>query len=378
MDLSTVRTARILRYSKGILAVAFAVGLLSPLVLAAEGVGGRDRSVPAATIAELEAANPVRPIPDSPLGLDVSLSEVPVPPDPQKARLGRWLFFDGRLSRDGSTSCSTCHRPELAFSETLPVSTGIDGHHGQRKAMSLINLAFALYPEVYWDGRAASLEVQAKDPVDNPIEMALPHPEAERVIGSIAGYGPFFEQAFGDREVTIDRISVAIASYIRTRISGNSAYDRWKRGGDEGALGDDARQGEKLFFGKALCARCHVGSTFTDSRYHNLGVGWDGEARDFADWGREDFTRDEKDRGAFKTPHLRDVELHPPYMHDGSVATLEDVVKFYDRGGNRNPWISPKLEPLDLSVDESRALVAFLRSLTGEGYLDEKPSAFPE
>ncbi len=333
---------------------------------------------PAPTAEELEAANPVRPLPDKPLGHDQDLTQVSVPPDPEKARLGRWLFFDTRLSRDQTLSCASCHKPENAFSEPTPVSTGINGQKGNRKAPSFVNAVYAFFPETFWDGRAASLEAQAIGPIANPIEMGFTHEEATAAIAGAKGYGPFFQKAFGDSKVTLDRIASAIAHYERTRVSGNSPYDRWKRGVDEKAVGDDVKLGEDLFFGKALCSRCHVGNSFTDSRYHNLGVGWDEKTQKFADKGREDFTGKESDRGAFKTPHLRDVALHAPYMHDGSMATLEEVVDHYVKGGHPNPYLSPKMEKIELSAQEAAALVGFMKALTGEGYQDEAPALFPQ
>ncbi len=336
-----------------------------------------------ATVAELEAANPVRPLPEKLVGHEFALASVKHAPEPEKARLGRWLFFDGRLSADGTISCATCHMPEHGFSEPTPTSTGIDGQVGGRKAPSFLNAAFAFYPETFWDGRAGSLEEQAKGPIENPIEMGETHENVVAKLSAIPGYRHFFGLSFGDDAVTIDRIAEALADYERTRVSGNSTYDKWVAYDEDEYEGYDQlmtaqeQRGEELFFGDAKCATCHVGNHFTDSLFHNLGVGWDAETEALADLGRFVVTGEEKDRGAFKTPTLRDVGLHAPYMHDGSQATLEDVVEHYRKGGEKNPWLSPKMFELELSDEDAAALVAFMHCLTGEGYADVPPAVFP-
>lgn len=324
-----------------------------------------------------ESVNPVRPLPEPPLGLDRTFAELPDPPTPARVRLGRWLFYDTRLSADGSVSCATCHRPEHAFSEPTPVSTGIGGQKGGRKAPSFVNQAWTLYPHLFWDGRAGSLEEQALGPVANPIEMGNTHDRMIETLRGVQGYAPYFREAFGTEEITAERVAKAIADYERTRLSGNSPWDRWKRLGDASAVSPAVIQGDQLFFGKAGCNQCHLGQNFTDSRFHNLGVGWDPAPRTFADQGRYAVTSVEADRGAFKTPGLREVARRAPYMHAGSIATLRDVVDFYNRGGNPNPFLSPKIAPLNLTPGEVDALVAFLEALNGEGFQDEAPTAFP-
>lgn len=332
---------------------------------------------------ELDRANPVVPLPGKLLGLDTELARVKNAPTPEQVRLGRWLYYDTRLSADGSISCATCHRPENGFSEPTPVSTGIDGQQGGRKAPSFLNAAFAFYPETFWDGRAGSLEEQAVGPMANPIEMGNSHEVVVKTVAGIAGYRPFFRQAFGDDTVDLDRIARAIAAYERTRISGNSPWDRWRDADEDDPAGqalvsEQVKLGHELFFGKALCATCHVGTSFTDSRFHNLGIGWDAQARELKDLGRFVVTGKEEDRGAFKTPGLREVTRHAPYMHDGSLATLRDVVDHYDKGGHANPWLSPKMKPLGLTEAEKEALVAFMQALEGEGFLDTAPVLFPQ
>lgn len=334
------------------------------------------------TMAELEADNPLRALPTDLVGHDLQLTDLPTAPESEKARLGRWLYYDTRLSADNTIACATCHKPENGFSEPTPVSTGIDGQLGGRKAPSFINAVFAFYPETFWDGRAASLEEQAIGPIANPIEMGNTHEVAVQTIADIEQYGPFFERAFGDPAVTLDRIAEAIADYERTRVSHNSRYDQWRDGDDEepgyvSPLSDEEILGSELFFGKALCATCHVGTSFTDSKYHNLGVGWDPAGTNFADEGRVAVSGVDADRGAFKTPGLRETTLHAPYMHDGSIATLREVIEHYNAGGIPNPTLSPKMKVLNLNEAEIDAMLAFMHALEGEGWQDTAPQHFP-
>lgn len=341
--------------------------------------GGEESKVPP----KWETANPVKPLPKPPLGIESTLDELKEPPTPERVRLGRWLFFDKRLSADGTISCATCHHPEHAFSELTPVSTGIGGQKGTRKAQPIVNLAWTIYPNFFWDGRASSLEDQALGPVENPIEMGNTHEAMIATIAGIRGYEKYFAEAFGSPEITKDRVAKALADYERTRMSGNSPFDKWQ----EARYADDFKptpeqvkiqEGFELFNGKAMCNQCHLGQNFTDSLFHNLGVGWDAEKKEFADIGRFKISGKEEDKGAFKTPGLRDVARHAPYMHDGSQKTLREVVEHYNKGGNPNPWLSPKIKPLGLTEAEIQTLVMFMEALNGEGFLDEAPAAFPE
>jgi cytochrome c peroxidase len=330
-----------------------------------------------------EGTNPVRPLPEPPLGSPADFALVPWV-TPEKVRLGRWLFFDPRLSEDGTVSCATCHVPEKAFSEETAVSTGVHGRKGRRKSQPLVNIAFQVHPHFFWDGRAASLAEQAVGPLENPVEMALPRAEAAARVAAIAGYRAYFREAFGDAAVTVERVAEALAAYEATRLSGNSKADRFDAG-DEGALDARERSGRALFFGRAECSQCHVGPSYSDALFHNLGIGWSPPrslvqplAEGFADQGRYVVTRVEKDLGAFKTPTLRDCSKHAPYMHDGSMRTLEEAVLHYWRGGFENPWLSERMRPVPMTRDDLEALVAFLRALDGEGYQDTAPSSFPE
>jgi cytochrome c peroxidase len=288
-----------------------------------------------------------------------------------KIELGRLLYFDTRLSADATVSCATCHSPDKGFTDQAPVSTGIRGQKGTRSAPTVLNSAFNFFQ--FWDGRAGSLEEQAGGPVENPVEMGNSHAKAGETIAGIEGYAPYFTKAFGDPKVDIDRITKAIASYERTVLSGNSAWDRYVDG-DKKALSDSAARGLELFEGKALCTRCHVGFNLTDGLFHNLGVGM---SADEPDLGRYEITKEEADKGAFKTPILRDLQRTAPYMHDGSVATLEEVIALYDRGGEKNPWLDAKMQPLGLSDEEKKDLLAFLNSLEGDWKFDA-PTEFPK
>ena len=332
---------------------------------------------------EWEAENPVRPLPAAPLGVAAELSDLTSPRvTPERVRLGRWLFYDPRLSKDGTISCASCHEPSAGFSERDPVSTGVGGQKGNRKAQPVLNTAFPIYPVWFWDGRATSLVGQAKGPMENPVEMGMTHTGVESAVRAIPGYRRYFAEAFGDERIDVDRVAEAIAAYEATRLSGNSAYDRWDAG-DPDALDEKQKLGFRIFFGKAACNQCHLGPNLTDSRFHNLGVGFRqpppgaDPASGFADPGRVRVTGKAADTGAFKTPTLRDVSRRSPYMHDGSVATLRDAVLLYDRGGVPNPWLSPDVKPLRLSAEQVDALVAFLEALDGEGFQDVAPRSFP-
>ena len=267
------------------------------------------------------------------------------------------------------------------------VATGIRGQKGKRKAPTFINQAVTLYPHFFWDGRANSLEEQALGPVANPIEMGNTHEAMVATIAAVPGYRKYFAEAFGTDAITKERIAQAIADYERTRMSGNSPYDRWRRTRDANAVSAEVKLGQEVFFGKGGCVQCHVGSRFTDNNFHNIGIGWDEKTRTFSDEGRYQTTKGtsnenfgEADRGAFKTPTLREVSKRAPYMHDGSVATLREVMEYYNRGGNKNPYLDPKMpvKPLGLTPAEIDGLVAMMKALDGEGYADTAPTSFPK
>jgi cytochrome c peroxidase len=336
------------------------------------------RQAPPAQVPEWEVVNPIGPLPAPPLGIDSRLADLREPPTPERVRLGRWLFFDPRLSADNTISCATCHHPEDGFSEPTPVSTGIRGQKGTRKAPTFVNAAWRLSDAFFWDGRAGSLEAQALGPIANPIEMGNTHEAMVRTLSGVRSYRRYFEQAFGAGEITKERVARAIADYERVCMSGDSRWDRWRKHHDEAAVPEEVKKGHELFFGRAGCSQCHVGENFTDDRFHNLGVGWNARTGTFSDQGRYAVTKIAADRGAFKTPTLRDVAKHAPYMHDGSLATLADVMEHYRKGGTRNPHLDPKMKPVALTPAESDALVKFMQALTGGNPLDRGPGKFPK
>ncbi len=333
------------------------------------------------------AQNPVVPLPKAPLGSNADFATLSFKVTPEKVRLGRFLFFDERLSADATVACATCHRPDNAFSEPTPHSTGIRGQQGSRKAPTFVDEAWTLAPVFFWDGRASSLQDQAKGPMANPIEMGNTHPKVVATVSGLPGYRTLFRQVYGDDRIDIDRVADAIAAYEATRLDGNSRYDRWEAG-DKTALTSLEQKGLDVFRNKGRCAECHItGANFSDAKFHNLGIGWSPKAAKrshgklspdgFADRGRYQVTHEDADIGAFKTPTLRDVDKHAPYMHDGSLPTLEAVVDHYDKGGTPNPWLDSGIAKLQLTPDEKTALVAFLKALDGEGYQDRAPVAFP-
>ncbi|MHB8877868.1 MAG: cytochrome-c peroxidase [Myxococcaceae bacterium] len=291
------------------------------------------------------------------------LAPVPVPPDnPQtdaKVRLGAQLYFDGRLSADGTISCATCHAPATGWANHNPTDTGIHGQVGDRNSGSIIDSAYLRYQ--FWDGRAASLEEQALGPIHNPIEMGETLENVVRKLDAIPGYHSQFIAVFGGEGVTTDGIAKAIAAFERTIVSGPSPYDRFVMG-ERSALSPAARRGLDLFNGKGHCSACHSGPAFSDQSFHNLGVGAD---KPKPDPGREAITHDPRDRGRFKTPGLRNVAQTWPYLHDGSEKGLREVIDFYDRGGGPNPNLDPLMMPLGLTATEKAELVAFLEALTG-------------
>ena len=310
-----------------------------------------------------------------PLGLQASAAYVPdgAPLSDAKVELGRVLYFDKRLSRDDTVSCATCHEPAHGFAEPRKTSQGVGGQVGTRNAPTVINRLFS--KEQFWDGRATDLEEQAKGPLINPIEMAMPsHGAVVRKVGGIAAYGPLFAKAFGSDDVSIDHIAQAIAAFERTVVAGGSAFDRYQAG-DKTAMTDAAVRGMGLFNGKANCVTCHAGFNFSDESYHNLGVGMLVKA---PDPGRAKVTKARSETGAFKTPTLRNVVQTAPYMHDGSEATLADVIAFYDRGGSRNPYLSKEMRPLGLSDGEKADLLAFLGALASDGPHVDVPADLPQ
>ena len=312
-----------------------------------------------------------------PVGLSESLWAKRIPKDNplsrEKIALGRALYFDKRLSIDGTVSCATCHDPALAFTDANVVSLGGRETRGTRNAPTILNTAFNQI--FFWDGRARSLEEQVKHPLLSPLEMGMTS-EKNLVarLASIPEYQKQFKQVFKADGLTIDTIAKAIAAYERTLLSGNAPFDRFIAG-QQAAISDAQKRGWELFKGKARCSECHTYTAqnqfFTDFNFHNTGVG-------FSEPGRFAVTLQPADSGAFKTPTLRDLELTAPYMHDGSIKTLIDVVQFYNRGGNANKYLDKRIHPLQLSDVEVNDLVQFLRALTSDDILRQCQSTTPQ
>ena len=304
--------------------------------------------------------------------LSRAASLAPLPPAPpvpsgnlmtkDKIALGKRLFFDPRLSVNGSISCAFCHVPTAGFADPKPVSLGVRGKRGGRNAPAVLNAAY--FPLQFWDGRAGSLEEQALGPLTNPVEMANPNYRSVVMrLQRIRAYRVWFSRVYGGR-VTIDHVAQAISAFERTLVTPDSPYDRYMMG-QKNALTPSQKRGFALFRGKARCAICHNGALLSDFGYHNLGVPQTGPLR--VDVGRYAVTHELTDKGKFRTPTLRNVALTAPYMHDGSLRTLEDVVDFYNRGGGKSPYVKDALiVPLHLTAPEKKDLVDFLKSLTGE------------
>jgi cytochrome c peroxidase len=320
------------------------------------------------------------------VGLDAN------PPTRAKIELGRQLYFDGRLSADGTISCATCHAPDEGFASRRRVGVGINSLEGERNSPTAYNRI--LSGTQFWDGRAASLEEQAKGPIANPIEMGNTHEATVATVKALPGYAAQFAAVFPREGVTIDTIAQAIACFERVIVTGPSPFDyaedfrRFAELTEEDLadikenepevysqysqaventrkfpMSESATRGRELFFSERVgCTACHVGPNLTDEKYHNLGVGADLAK---VDVGRFALTQNPADWGAFKTPTIRNVELTAPYMHDGSQKTLEEVVEHYNKGGTPNKALSDKVKKLDLTPQESADLVAFMRACTG-------------
>jgi cytochrome c peroxidase len=346
---------------------------------------------------------------------------------PDRVALGQALYFDKRLSIDGTVSCATCHDPANAFTDHDTVGRGVSNRAGTRNAPTILNAMFS--EQLFWDGRVASLEEQAKQPLTNSIEMGMRSNNA--VVARVKGlpdYQQRFQRVFRREGITIDTIVKAIAAYERTQLSANAPFDRFISG-DAKAITPAQKRGWELFKGKAKCIECHSYTAsspfFTDFKFHNTGIVAEemnfehlsllakqmadherltssdktsnlrhnlpssvGQIQDsvpllahtkgFTELGRYLVTKQPKDIAAFKTPTLRDIELTTPYMHNGSEKTLIDVVRFYNRGANANENLDERLHPLHLSDDEINSLVEFMRALTSDEILRQTQSSKPQ
>ncbi|GAB4146936.1 MAG: cytochrome c peroxidase [Planctomycetaceae bacterium] len=295
------------------------------------------------------------------------------PPSAAKISLGKQLYFDKRLSRDDTISCASCHNPEKGWSNGEQFATGVGGKKGGRNSPTIINTAYNRFQ--FWDGREPTLEAQALGPIQNPIEMNMTLKELIPKLNKIAGYKKQFQAVF-KTDVTSEGIAKAIASYERTVLSGDAPYDRFKAG-DKKALSESAQRGMKLFFGKAHCSACHAGPNFTDNGFHNIGIGIgkDGKA---TDKGRFTVSNLPEDIGSFKTPTLREIAKTAPYMHDGSLKTLEEVVAHYNKGGVKNDQLDEEIFPLNLTKQEAADVVTFMKEgLSSKSYPLHKPPKLP-
>jgi cytochrome c peroxidase len=354
--------------------------------------------------ADLPSPGPLaEPAPMNQVGMPHELFALVVPGDDPvtaaKVALGKQLFFDGRISADGTVACATCHNPDKGFTDQLPTSMGINKQFGKRNAPTVLNAAFNATQ--FWDGRAPTLEDQAKLPILNPIEMGRHSPEeVVTAVASIPEYQTAFREVFG-RPVNYDDLARAISSYERTQPAFDSRFDKFIAG-DEGALSPEERRGWSLFNGKGRCMTCHavngISPLFTDNRFHNIGVaahkqdftelarkgraaieGKTGkEAQeaidhlaletDLTELGRFLVTRQSGDIGNFKTSGLRNLLVTQPYFHDGSAVTLWDVMDHYNKGGVQNPYLDGGIQRLGLTEAEIDDVVAFLGSLTSRRY----------
>jgi cytochrome c peroxidase len=326
-----------------------------------------------------------------PAGLPPVASVIPAanPMTKGKVELGKQLYFDQRISKDATVSCASCHDPAKGWTDNAPTSTGIKGQKGGRSAPTVLNTIYGR--TMFWDGRAPSLEGQAQGPVQNKIEMGdQSYKEIIERLRGISGYKEQFLKVFGT-DVTLDGMAKAIAAFERTALSGNSVYDKYNAGDPDSPetfkhLTESQKRGMVLFglrlkeedpfkvdqglLKKANCTACHAGANFTDEMFHNIGVGYDEKLGKFADIGRWEISpigsKYPAEKGAFKTPTIRDITRTGPYMHDGSEKTLEQVVEYYNKGGNKNPALDADMKPLNLTDAEKADLVAFMKALTGE------------
>ncbi len=301
------------------------------------------------------------------LVVPANFPSVPFPVDnpfsSAKAALGRKLYYDRQLSKDGSMSCGSCHRQELAFTDGRPISRGVNNEPGSRNTPTIANTAYLSL--LAYDGLAPSLEAQLMRAIISPVEMHADTAVVTRYLQNDAGYRAMFASAFGaEAPVNTDNAVRAISTFVRTVLSGGSRYDRF-RAGDNSALSESEHQGRRLFFSnRTRCSLCHASFDLTDGIFHNTGL-----YMHYIDKGRYYATKNENDIGKFKTPSLRNIALTAPYMHDGSLNTLEEVVEHYNRGGHPAIQRDTLMRPLDLTPQEAADLVSFMRTLTDDNLL---------
>jgi len=283
-----------------------------------------------------------------------------------KADLGKMLFFDPLLSGSRKHSCSSCHLPAKSWGDGLPHAIGEDPAGMEIRTPTLIDIAFV--DILGWDGKFPDLESVTFGPLTSPQNMNITERELVRRLRAVPRYTAAFTSAFGDKHITRRKIELALATYERTIVAGQAPFDRWIMG-DENAISPEAKRGFALFNGKAHCASCHSGPSFTDGSFQDIGSA----TGDDTGRGRL-FPTSEKLQYAFKTPTLRDVAKRGPYMHDGSVATLEDVIELYNKGGIDRPSRSPSIKPLSLTAAEKAELIDFLKTLSGPSLEAQSPN----
>jgi cytochrome c peroxidase len=331
---------------------------------------------------------PSVPTPDTVKAVIGPLGPLPVPDDnpmtQAKVDLGKRLFEETRLSGDGSMACHTCHLPDHGYAVPTALGPAYPSQQERRNSPSLVNVGYTL--PLLWDGRAGSLDKQALGPLGNILHMNGNPDLAAEQLKNDETYRKAFKRVFGDEAITPERIGAAIATFERTLVFDNSPFDRYMTG-QRDALDEAQKAGLALFLGKANCMACHRGPTLTDNQFHNLGVPdqdvtgnpaalasirFDAQRMGLKDWaelkddpGRELATKEAGDHGKFRTMGLRNIDQSPPYMHNGALPTLEEVVVFYNRGGGEAPNKSRQMQPLGLSEEEQQQLVAFLHALTG-------------
>ncbi len=291
-------------------------------------------------------------------------------PTPARVQLGKMLYFDPRLSGDGNMSCATCHNPLFGWSDGLPTAKGVKSKVLGRASPTIINTAYNSIQ--MWDGRKKSLEDQAMGPMEATVEMNMNIDRLFKWLNSSQGYKAAFAKAYPGEGINARTLSMAIASFERTVISNDSAFDRWVKG-DKRAMTRQQVRGFRIFVDrdKGNCATCHMAPNFTDDGFHNVGLASFGDEN--PDVGRFAQRPMRLMKGAFKTPTLRDIELTAPYFHDGSAATLMEVVEHYVKGGEVTTNLSPNLKKLDLNEQEKQDLVAFMLALTSK----HKPVSLP-
>lgn len=351
--------------------------------------------LPALFFAACDSKDPVDPpatYDPTPFNLDAGYFPAPDLPADNKltvagVQLGRMLFYEPMLSKDGSQACADCHKQPDAFSDIRQFSIGVEGLPGKRQAMAVMNLAWH-HNGLFWDGRAPHVRDQALKPIQDPLEMNETLPNVVAKLSADKKYTDQFIRAFGDATVTSERVGLALEQFMLTMVSNNAKYDKWKNG--QATLSDSEERGRVLFFTEfdpfgsergAECFHCHAGFNFTNDEFMNNGLDTDAEQ---TDEGRRKVTNDPLDQAKFKVPSLRNVALTPPYMHDGRFATLEEVIDHYNTGVKQSATMDELLQyniqpgGLQMTTQDKADLVAFLRTLTDETFLTNPAYQKPE